>query len=90
MSKKQLFFLALALLVGSLFGFLAGSNASFFCAAWLIQRSQGKIRRRHISYQRPKIHFAPRIVSQTAANSTASTMTLASRAIESRSPSSSR
>jgi hypothetical protein len=43
-----------------------------------------------MSYQRPEIHFAPRIVSQTAANSTASTMTLASRAIESRSPSSSR
>jgi hypothetical protein len=33
-----------------------------------------------MGYQKPEIHFAPRIVSQTAANSTASTMTLASRA----------
>ena len=42
------------------------------------------------SYQRPLIHFAPRIVSQTAAPAAVITMTAASRAIESRSPSSSR
>jgi hypothetical protein len=41
-------------------------------------------------YQRPTIHFAPRTVSQTATSSTVSTMTATSRAIKSRSPSSSR
>jgi hypothetical protein len=43
-----------------------------------------------MGYQRRMIRSAPRIVSQTAANSIASMMTAASSAIESRSPSSSR
>jgi hypothetical protein len=43
-----------------------------------------------MSYQRPMIHFAPTTVCQTATNSTVRTMMAASRAIESRTPSSSR
>ena len=45
---------------------------------------------RLLSYHRPTIHFAPRTVSQTAINSIVSTTPASSRAIESRSPSSSR
>jgi hypothetical protein len=41
-------------------------------------------------YQRLMIHFAPTTISQTAAVATANTMTAASKAIESRTPSSSR
>ena len=41
-------------------------------------------------YDKPMIHFAPRIVSQIAANSAVSTMTAATTPITSKSPSSSR
>ncbi len=43
-----------------------------------------------VRYQRSMIHFPPTTICQTAAVATVSTMTAASKAIESRTPSSSR
>ena len=60
--------------------------------SWALCWSKQRQRRLRFAsnYHRPTIHFAPRTVSQIAANSNVATTTALKRASESRSPSSSR
>ena len=68
------------------------SNASIVCRVNKLHRatpSQSSLPGT-VRYQRSMIHFAPPTICQTAAVATTNTMTAASKAIESRIPSSSR